>query len=131
MKKILNIGIVGSRTRNTEHDKDLIRKTLIYFVNKNKNICIHLISGGCPKGADRFAEELANELSLGISIHYPDKSKLEDDTTWAYAKICYARNTLIAKGCNMLLAVVSPKRVGGTEDTIKKAKQLNKPVVLL
>lgn len=129
--KILKVGVVGSRRRDTEQDKELVRQALRHLINKNPNVRLHLVSGGCPKGADRFAEELSEELKLGISIHYPDKAKLEANTSWAYAKIAYARNTLIAEECDMLLAVVADDRRGGTEDTIKKVDNLKKPVVLL
>lgn len=122
---------MGSRRRNTEQDKDIVRKALTHLVKKDPNTRIHLVSGGCLLGADRFAEELAIELDLGISIHYPDKSKLEADTRWAWAKICFARNTLIAEGCDVLIALCHADRKGGTEDTIKKAQKLNKPIVIL
>lgn len=72
---ILKVGVVGSRRRDTEQDKEIIRKALKYLIAKDPKVRIHLVSGGCPKGADRFAEELAVELGLGISIHYPDKNK--------------------------------------------------------
>lgn len=132
--KILKVGVVGARVRNTPKDKQLIRDALLYLIQKDKNVIIHLVSGGCPQGADRFAEELANELQLGISIHCPDKSKLEANTSWAYAKIAYARNTLIAEECDMLLATPAYDArgpVGGTADTLKKVDILRKPVVIL
>jgi thiamine pyrophosphate-dependent acetolactate synthase large subunit-like protein len=127
--KTIKIGIVGSRRRNTEKDKQIVKNAVMHFSTKECELV--LVSGGCPKGADRFAEELAKELNLPIKIHYPDKSKLEEDTRWAYTKIYFERNTLIAQDCDILLALPAPDRKGGTEDTIKKATALKKPVVLL
>lgn len=129
--KILKVGVVGSRRRNTEQDKQIIRQALQHLIAKDPEVKIFLVSGGCPLGADRFAEELAVELGLEISIHYPDKSKLEANERWAYAKINFARNTLIAEECDILLATVASDRNGGTENTIKTCQKLKKPVVLL
>lgn len=129
--QILKVGVVGSRRRNTEQDKQIIRQALQHLIAKDPEVKIFLVSGGCPLGADRFAEELATELGLEISIHYPDKSKLEANERWAYAKINFARNTLIAEECDILIALCVLNSPGGTDDTVKKAKKLNKPVVLL
>jgi len=41
------------------------------------------------------------------------------------------RNTLIAKDCTVLIACVAEDRTGGTEDTIKKADDLGKGVILV
>lgn len=128
--KILSIGIVGSRRRDTEKDKEIIRGALKHFIDKDKNVCIHLVSGGCSRGADKFAEELAKEFKLGISIHYPDKSQMKENTKWEYAKICYERNTKIAEECNMLIALWDGVS-GGTYDTMKKVDALKKPVLQL
>jgi hypothetical protein len=132
--KTLKIGVVGARVRNEPCDKLLVRNAILYLIKKDSSISISLISGGCPQGADRFAEEIAKELKLEILIHYPDKSKLEDNSRASYAKINYARNTLIAQDSDILLASPAYKNgkpIGGTADTIKKACALGKPVVLL
>lgn len=78
------IGIVGSRRRNS--DEDLEKVAEIFFsgiYQKGDRIC----SGGCPKGADRFAEIIALSLKdpsnyfgdkdLEFIVHKPDKSKLD------------------------------------------------------
>ena len=130
--KILRVGVVGARARNTPQDKELIKNAIRHLMKKD--VCVHLVSGGCPKGADRFAEEISNELALGLSNHYPDKSQMKDNSRVEYAKICYARNTLIAEECDMLIATPSYDKngpIGGTADTIKKTRLLGKPVVIL
>ena len=88
-------------------------------------------SGGCPKGGDRFAETIAADLKIKTIIHYPDKLKLEVNTKWAYSKICYERNTLIAQDLDILIACVSPDRKGGTEDTINKYLKMGKDMLII
>ncbi len=114
----MRLGIVGSRRRNTQEDKELIMKEVKSFLSACGKF--QIVSGGCPKGADRFAEEIAKELDLPMVIHKPDKSKLGANTRWAYTQIYHDRNTLIAKDSDVLIACVAPDRKGGTEDTIRK-----------
>lgn len=106
------LGVVGSRRRDTEKDKAVVKEAVLRF---DKPV---LVSGGCPHGADRFAEELAEELGLEIIIYYPDMTGV--DSRGSYAKACYARNKLIAQKSDVLIACVAPDRKGGTENTIKE-----------
>lgn len=130
MSEIL-VGVVGSRRRNELIDKQTLKLYLVKLLASEKNI--RLVSGGCPKGADRFAEELTEEMKLPeMIIHYPDKTSLpENPKHYHFAQINFARNTLIAKDCDFLVALPAPDRKGGTEDTIRKAKKLGKKVILL
>lgn len=129
--KILKVGIVGSRMRNSIRDKQLLKDALMYVLRRYPDFTIHLVSGGCPKGADSFAEELAEELGMEISIHYPDLSEwIEPVQRWQFAKSAYERNTLIADECDILIAIWDSKS-RGTNDTIQKVDKLGKPVVLL
>jgi len=126
------IGIVGSRRRDTQEDFEQCEKTFLDVYNPGDTI----VSGGCPKGGDRFAEILAKKYNVPIRIHYPDKSQLDQDLLnknprAAYAKINYARNTLIAQDADILLAVVASDRKGGTEDTVKKAEKMGKRIILV
>lgn len=130
MELKLCLGVVGSRRRNSPRDKLILREFLRRA--KEKFPGLTLVSGGCPKGADRFAEEIAEELNLEIKIHYPDKSKLPSNPEkYHFAQINYARNTFIAEDCEVLVALVADDRKGGTEDTIKKAEKMGKKVILL
>lgn len=114
----VNIGIIGSRSRNSEADF----KILVDFLEDYLSILekgghtFSFVSGGCPKGGDHFAEIIAKELNIPIQIFYPDvkdaKSKGE------YAKACYARNLLIAKHSNELIALPNPEKKSGTLHTI-------------
>ncbi len=94
------------------------------------------VSGGCEKGGDRFAEMLAKSWGTSLTIHYPRKEKLDSglvktNPRAAYAKINYARNTIIAEQCDVLVALVASDRSGGTEHTVKEARRLKKKVILL
>lgn len=126
------IGIIGSRRRDSKEDLELLRKSFL-SIYENGDL---ITSGGCGRGGDAFAEILAKEYDIPIKIHYPDKSKLDPEKLkknikWAYAEINYARNTLIARDSDVLICVVSPDRLGGTEDTIKKAEKMGKKIILV
>jgi predicted Rossmann fold nucleotide-binding protein DprA/Smf involved in DNA uptake len=126
------VGIVGSRRRDSEADLEDCRKAFLKTYQDGDT----LVSGGCPKGGDRFAEVFAKEYGIPIKIRYPDRSQLDPEKMkrnpkWAYAEINFARNTLIAQDSDVLIAVVADDRKGGTEDTVKKAIALGKPVVLV
>jgi hypothetical protein len=108
------IGVVGSRRRDRESDFQLVRQEIEKQYEKGDKLC----SGGCPKGADKFAEDCATCLDIPIIIHRADWDK--------HGKAAgFIRNTDIAKDSNMLIAVVAPDRTGGTEDTIKKFKKFH------
>jgi hypothetical protein len=110
----MNIGIIGSRRRNTENDLQKITNTFHNLQSEHKDIII--ISGGATKGGDRFAEIIACLQKIPIKIFYADWDK--------YGKIAgFQRNTDIAKNSDILIACVHPDRTGGTEDTIKKFKK--------
>ncbi len=72
-----------------------------------------LVSGGCPRGGDRFCEILAAELKIPLKIHVAQWATLGRGAG-------FARNTDIARDAEVLIAVVAPDRTGGTEDTIRK-----------
>jgi len=123
----IKVGIVGARARDTEQDKELIRVILKDRIRQGYNLVC--VSGGCPKGADKFAEELSQELGLDIIVYRPNLSKLSSGTNkYAYAQACYDRNTLIAQTCDVLIAL--PGETNGTWDTIAKARKLEKPVII-
>lgn len=130
---ILKIGIVGSRRRDKWLDKKLIGEKILEISLANPDHVIQFVSGGCPLGADRMAEEFQIELDmpLPIILHLPDKSKLDPELMKknpraAYAVINYARNTLIAKDSDHLIACNVLGSPGGTDDTIRKFNKLGK-----
>lgn len=124
MKKI---GIIGSRRRSTIQDYNQLEKEFFKIYEKGDVI----VSGGCSVGGDRFAEIIRDKYSIPMIIHYPDKTKLESNSKWAYAGINFSRNTLIAEDSDVIIALVAKDRTGGTEDTVSKAKKLGKQIILL
>jgi len=107
----MKLGIVGSRRRNSLEDKAIIKKRILVLQPSL------LVSGGCPKGADKFAEELAEELGISILIHYP-KLPVKDSPKSDFVIAYYERNRMIALDSDHLVALVAEDRKGGTENTI-------------
>lgn len=85
-RKLVTVGIVGSRRRDTNSDNNAVWILCQSLVNEFGKDGFRLVSGGCPKGA-------------------------EDS--------------------DILYALVADDRIGGTEDTVKKALKLGKPVYLV
>ena len=75
--------------------------------------------------------DIAKELGLGMSTHPVDVS---DDPSglpvWVFAQRAYARNTLIAEECDVLIACWDGSS-RGTKDTINKVSKLGKPVIIV
>ena len=119
------IGIVGSRRRNSEEDYQSLENVFLRIYQKGDII----VSGGCPKGGDNFAERIAKKFGISILIHYPRKGA---DGKWEHKGSGMVRNTWIAEDSTHLIAVVASDRTGGTEDTIKKfEKKTNKKAILV
>jgi len=120
MHTIKFIGIVGSRRRNSAEDYLLVLEAFLK-IYKPWDI---IVSGGCPKGADNFAEQIATAYKISIVIHRAEWDK--------YGKAAgFKRNTYIAQDADVLIACVASDRKGGTEDTIKKYVKLGKKELLL
>jgi hypothetical protein len=109
------IGIIGSRRRNSQSDKILIEQVLLKIMQDDKDITV--CSGGCPKGGDLFAEQLAVKYRLPMILHRADWNGKGRTAG-------FIRNTLIAESSDILIACASTDRTGGTEDTIKKFKKM-------
>lgn len=114
------IGIVGSRRRDEPIDFVAVMTAFDKLYTKGDAI----VSGGCPKGGDHFAERIAKERGITITIHYPDWNTHGKGAG-------FERNTRIAEDADVLIACVAADRTGGTEDTVKKAQKLEKEVVLV
>jgi hypothetical protein len=82
-----------------------------------------LVSGGCPQGADRFAEKFAKNEGTPILIIYPNYKKYGRGAP-------IVRNGSVANSSDVIIAcVINPedgideilkRKSGGTEDTLKK-----------
>lgn len=112
----MKLGIVGSRRRNSLQDKAILKERILEL---NPDM---LISGGCHKGADFFAEEIAKELGIPITIYYPKLVQEKNYPPHMVRDAMYARNMLIALASDHLIALVAEDRKGGTENTIMHFK---------
>jgi len=107
------IGIIGTRRRDSGEDYKKVEKAFLSIYKKGDGI----ISGGCSKGGDRFAELISEKFHICLKI-YP--------ANWSLGKHAgFLRNTDIAKNSTKLIACVAKDRTGGTEDTIKKFLKFN------
>jgi len=122
------IGIIGTRRRNSEKDYDDVWKAFRNIYVIGDSIC----SGLCPEGGDRFAVLIADRIKL------PSNKRIWHPADWnnldvPNARIKYnkynkpynanagfARDGLIARDSDVIIACVASDRRGGTEDTIRK-----------
>jgi hypothetical protein len=128
--KHIRIGIVGSRRRNSVEDFRRMREFLQGLLESIEFDTVKFVSGGCPKGADHFAELIAETIGVEIKIYHPNLDEIDEELLAAnpkaaHAIINYARNGLIAENSDILVAMVAPNRLGGTEDTIRKFKKIH------
>lgn len=127
------VGVVGSRRRNSLHDRKLVFRLICWLYGRERGGSgFSVVSGGCPQGADAFAKECALKLfTPPLSyIEFPiDKKGIE--TKWEFTQRAYERNRMIAEKASELYCLVSLDRTGGTENTIKHSLQMGKPVFLV
>jgi len=123
---MVNVGIVGSRARTAPEDKERTRVALLELLDEFGKENVTIVSGGCPDGADQFAEQFAAEYGLPKIIHHPDKSKLRAKARWAYAEIYHARNTFVARDAEVLIAVINKGKEGGTEHCVREFLKMGK-----
>ncbi len=114
MKKI---GIIGTRSRDNSGAYNKVEAMFLEIYEQGDWI----VSGGCPKGGDRFAEVIAKKFGVPIIIFYPDWKRYGRGAG-------IIRNTNIAKESDVIIATLS-KTPGGTDDTIKKFNLLEKTEV--
>jgi len=108
------IGIIGSRRRDSHIDFKACEKVFLSVFEDGDE----LVSGGCPKGGDRFCEILAKKYQATIKIYYAQWNKLGKGAG-------FARNSYIARDSDILISVCSEDRTGGAEDTVKKFLKKN------
>ena len=125
----LKVAIVGSRRRNTLKDRRIVYD-LARDLNQLSPGNVVVVSGGCLKGADKFAEEAADINKMPKTI-FPIAKFPEPKSKWEFTERAYARNQLIADECDIMYALVHHDRSGGTEDAARRTRALGKPVVLI
>lgn len=115
-----NIAIVGSRRR-------MDQETVARLVERLPADAV-VVSGGAP-GPDTWAEEAAVRAGLPTKIFRPNvEGALNQGQR---RRRFHARNQLIVDAADELIALVSPNRRGGTEDTIARAQRKGIPVRLV
>lgn len=109
MKKI---AVIGTRRRDTYADFCMTEKCFLSVYEEGDTI----VSGGCKKGGDRFAELLITKYNTGKEIHKAEwvKGGVYDRSAG------HKRNTIVARVSDVVVACVASDRTGGTEDTIRK-----------
>jgi hypothetical protein len=108
------IGIIGSRRRASPADYKLIFAAFERLYEPGDRI----VSGGCPQGGDAYAEIIARQQQVPITIHYARWKEFGK-------RAGFVRNLQIATDADVLIACVAADRTGGTEDTIKKFQQIH------
>jgi hypothetical protein len=116
MKKI---GIIGTRRRDTPMIRKLI-ENVFWEVYEEGDI---IVSGGCPKGGDKFAEQIAKSEGIPILTIYPNYKRYKRAAP-------IIRNSSIAQHSDIIIACVMypgegieailERKKGGTEDTLRK-----------
>ena len=117
----MNIGIVGSRRWKNRAAIESLVKTL----PPNTTV----VSGGA-RGVDSWAAEFARKRGLKVKEFLPDLPS-NGNPRWEYTKAYHARNRQIVEYSHVVYAFVAPDRKGGTENTIKHAKELGVPVNII
>lgn len=112
------IGIVGSRSRNSVHDYDLVLTALRQLVITEKLEGIIICSGGAYDGADDFARSIAEQLELPLLLHLPNWKKRGK----AGGPL---RNKRIAESSDYLIACWDGKSKG-TRSAVREFKKLEK-----
>jgi len=126
----MRIGIVGSRRRISKEDEKYIFDLVQEHINEFGTASLVLVSGGCPVGADAFAERAADYFGVSILVHYPVKLP-KVKSRYEAAERNFERNRKIARDSDIVFAEIAPDRTGGTENTLKHAKEFNKKIVLI
>ncbi len=82
-----------------------------------------ICSGGCPQGADRFAEKFAKQEGTSMLIFYPNYKRYGRGAP-------IVRNGKVAENSHVIVAcIMNPedgidevlkRKTGGTEDTLRK-----------
>ena len=109
----MKVAVIGSRTFS---DYKLVKETL-------STINITLLVSGGAMGADSLGEQYANLNKIPTKIFYPDWKKYGK-------KAGFIRNSDIIKESEMVIAFWDGKSKG-TLDSIKKAEELNKNILII
>ena len=119
----MRVAIVGSRRRTD-------RESVEHLVDSLPEDTV-IVSGGC-RGVDTWAKEAAEARDLEVVEHLPQWPRpYRKMSYFEMVEVFYARNRRIVEDAEVVYAFVAPDRTGGTENTIKHAKELGVKVVIL
>lgn len=126
----IHIGVIGSRSRNSEEDYQSVKSSIIDVISKLSPRTFILVSGGCKTGADSFVSRLDEEIDeiSDVVIIPPCLDGVQ--TKYEYATACYQRNGKIADLSDVLVACWDNSS-GGTKDTINKFTKHKRDLVLV
>ena len=127
---MIYLGVVGSRERNSDADKQALKSALeAYLWGKNVKH-FTFVSGGCYRGADQFIKQLCKELVphmqhefplIEILPNLPSNTSVYEKTVYGkFVQAYYDRNFKIAAVADYLFALVKNKNDifdGGTGNT--------------
>jgi len=113
----VRIAIIGSRRRT---DREAIKVCVAELPSET------VVVTGTAKGPDRWAEQAAQACGHEVVVHEPDLDGV--CARWQATERYYARNQAIVDNSDRIIAFVAPDRIGGTEDTIRRAERAGKPV---
>ena len=137
----MKIGIIGSRRRNSHMDERKLHDKLWEIAVKHGIYTdeFTIVTGDCDEGGDKFARKFAKYgEKAGVKL---DVKRIKDPQTgeemdfknhkwfdwFTMCTIFYDRNEEIAKEpLDYLIALVTPDRKGGTENTIRHFRRLHK-----
>lgn len=132
MKPGKKIGIIGTRRRNIRTDYMKVMEAFFKVYEDGDWI----VSGGCPKGGDAFAEKIARDFGIPILIFHARWNHEWDEENKSFKRkynraAGFIRNTPIAGNSDVLIACVSEDRTGGTENTISQYKKILEKAITL
>jgi hypothetical protein len=109
------IGIVGTRGRDSAADYHMVANQFKAIYKDGDTI----VSGGCPKGGDRFAEQIARRFQVPIMIHHAKWNKFGKPAG-------FIRNKDIARDADVLIICITRYISGGAENTMKAFQDMGK-----
>lgn len=114
----MKLAIVGSRDFS---DYNFLKQNVLELMESHSFKFTHIVSGGA-KGADTLGHRFAMEHQLEMIVFKPDWKRFGK-------RAGYIRNTDIIENSDIVIAFWDGKS-SGTKDSIDKALNLNKQVII-
>jgi len=136
-KKEFHIGFTGTQLGMTSRQKEQVKKNLDIFQIDHKFNDVYCHHGDCI-GADKEFHDMVLDCLFDVVVHPPnikDKRAFCDDYRFMFPEKSYLeRNHDIVDNSDVLIA--TPKQIveqirSGTWATIRYARKLNKPIMII